>query len=186
MRCKGQAHLWKVAWFRDGNFGVVSWCFGIFQLGGLWNGVYWTTVAHRLLRFSWGTKWRFCDAGQRVFQTVHFLIHQIEQRKHPSTDFQSWGLNHFVSTWYFLCSKSGTFIFQNFPRDVWDRSQLEMFSLQKDGSFCQLAQNVQIYSWGNQRMIFILISSQPNKNEENVVCRLKRCQRDQKLIRPFP
>ena len=149
MRCKGQAHLWKRRVISRWEF----WC--CFVVFCLWNGVYWTTVAHRLLRFSWGTKWRFCDAGQHVFQTVHFLIHQIEQRKHPSTDFQSWGLNHFVSTWYFSCNKSGTFIFQNFRRDVWDRNQLEMFSLQKDGSFCQLAQNFQIYSWGNQRMIFI-------------------------------
>ena len=177
------------AWFREGNFGVVSWCFGIFQL-------------------RWFVKWRLLNncrspatlvfMGDKVeilwrrstcvSGSDHFLIHQIEQRKHPSTDFRSWGLNHFVSTWYyFLCNKSGTFIFQNFRRDVWDRNQLEMFSLQKDGSFCQLAQNFQIYSWGNHAWFFF-ISSQPSKNEDNVVCRLKiqRCQRDQKLIRPFP
>ena len=151
MRCKGQAHLWQRRVISRREF---WWCFVVF-----WN-ISTQVVCEmafneplsltRYSGFQGGQSGDFVTSVNMCFRvTDHFLIHQIEQRKHPATNFQSWGLNHFVSTWYFLCNKSGTFIFQNVRRDVWDRSQLEMFSLQKDGSFCQLAQNFQIYSWGN-------------------------------------
>lgn len=192
MRCKGQAHLWKRRVISRWEF----WCcFVVF-----WNIS--TQVVSEMAfieplsltgysGFHGAQSEDFVTPVNMCFRLSIFLIHQTEQKKTSINRFSVMGVEPFcfhVVTWYFLCNKSGTFIFQNFRRDVWDRNQLEMFSLQKDGSFCQLAQNFQIYSWGNQRMIFIFISSQRNKNDENVVGRLKisRCQRDQKLIRPFP
>ena len=108
MRCKGQAHLWKKRVISRWEF----WCcFVVF-----WNISTQVVCEMAFIEplsltgysgFHGAQSGDFVTPVNMCFRLSIFLIHQIEQRKHPSTDFLSWGLNHFVSTWYFLCNKSG-------------------------------------------------------------------------------
>lgn len=177
------------AWFRDGNFGVVSWCFGIFQLG-------WLVKCHLLNHCRspatpvfMGHKveilWRRSTC---VSDCPFFLITKLNKESIHQQIFSHGG-------WTILFPRGISCVIN--PERSFSKIFGAMFGIGADWRCVFFTKRrfvlpvllyFQIYSWGNQRMIFIFISSQPNKNEENVVGRLKiqRCQRDQKFIRPFP
>ena len=175
MRCKGQAHLWQRRVISRREF----WCcFVVF-----WNISTQVVCEMAFIEqlsltgysgFSWGTKWRFCDAGQHVFQSDHFFNPPNWTKKASINRFSVMGVEPFCFHVVLIsCVINPERSFSKiFGAMFGIGTNWRCFSLQKDGSFCQLAQNFQIYSWGNHAWFFF-ISSQPSKNEDNVVLSTK-------------